>query len=383
MSPHFVPSSRAVAPEHQYILSRFVYLHREGNEMSLESPLSHARILLHDERAAMFVFHLKQPQRASELITQTSLAQAAGELLALLLEAQMAWDLDESGNTLEDEAPALRCWEFHDLLFHARSRGGRHDSLSGGTFRLAGSLPPPPALRPCQLEGSVPLYRPDLDRIEREDPPFGKVQELRRSIREYAAEPISDRQIGEFLYRVGRMADYWESEFQTPERAVKMAFAPRPYPSGGALYELELYLAVQTCRGLSPGLYHYDPEHHHLEPIAGPTEQVQQLLLDAALSTGIAREHLQVLIITTARFQRIAWKYASMAYALILKDVGVLCQTMYLAATAMGVAPCGVGYGDSDLFARAASTDYYTETSVGEFLLGSKKEVVEPVASPT
>jgi hypothetical protein len=44
---------------------------------------------------------------------------------------------------------------------------------------------------------------------------------------------------------------------------------------------------------------------------------------------------------------------------------------MYLAATAMNLAPCALGCGDSDLFARAAGTDYYVETSVGEFLLGS------------
>jgi hypothetical protein len=39
---------------------------------------------------------------------------------------------------------------------------------------------------------------------------------------------------------------------------------------------------------------------------------------------------------------------------------------------AMGLAPCALGGGDSDLFARAAGTDYYAETSVGEFLLGSR-----------
>ena len=74
----------------------------------------------------------------------------------------------------------------------------------------------------------------------------------------------------------------------------------------------------------------------------------------------------------TARFPRLAWKYASIAYALTLKHVGVVYQTMYLTATAMELAPCALGGGDSDLFARAADTDYYAETSVGEFLLGSK-----------
>lgn len=60
-----------------------------------------------------------------------------------------------------------------------------------------------------------------------------------------------------------------------------------------------------------------------------------------------------------------------MAYAATLKHVGILYQTMYLAATAMGLAPCAVGTGNADLFAEATGLDYYAETSVGEFLLGS------------
>jgi oxazoline/thiazoline dehydrogenase len=80
----------------------------------------------------------------------------------------------------------------------------------------------------------------------------------------------------------------------------------------------------------------------------------------------------QVLIILAARFQRVTWKYSAMAYATVLKNVGVLYQTMYLVATAMGLAPCALGGGDSDIFAAATGGDYYAETSVGEFLLGSK-----------
>jgi SagB-type dehydrogenase family enzyme len=78
-----------------------------------------------------------------------------------------------------------------------------------------------------------------------------------------------------------------------------------------------------------------------------------------------------VLLILAARLPRIAWKYSGLAYALVLKDVGVVFQTMYLAATAMGLSPCAIGSGNSDLFARAAGVSYYAEASVGEFLLGS------------
>ncbi len=39
----------------------------------------------------------------------------------------------------------------------------------------------------------------------------------------------------------------------------------------------------------------------------------------------------------------------------------------------MDLTPCALGGEDSDLFARAAGLGYYTETSVKEFLLGSKR----------
>jgi SagB-type dehydrogenase family enzyme len=60
-----------------------------------------------------------------------------------------------------------------------------------------------------------------------------------------------------------------------------------------------------------------------------------------------------------------------MAYAVILKNLGVLIQTMYLVATASDLAPCAVGGGDSDLFCKVTGTNYLEETSVGEFMLGS------------
>jgi SagB-type dehydrogenase family enzyme len=153
-----------------------------------------------------------------------------------------------------------------------------------------------------------------------------------------------------------------------------MDFARRPYPGGGALYELELYLTVNACENLAPGLYHYGAREHQLERISDLNTNAEGLLSGASRATGIANEHLQVLITIASRFQRISWKYSSMAYAATLKNVGVLYQTMYLVATAMGLSPCGVGSGDADLFARAADTDYYDETSVGEFLLGGKPD---------
>jgi SagB-type dehydrogenase family enzyme len=121
------------------------------------------------------------------------------------------------------------------------------------------------------------------------------------------------------------------------------------------------------------GLYHYCPNKHRLEKISGPTGAIDALLNDAARSAGLA-EKPKILVTIAARFQRLSWKYDAVAYSVLLKNVGVLYQNLYMVATAMNLAPCALGGADSDLFARTAGLEYWEETSVGEFLLGSKRD---------
>jgi SagB-type dehydrogenase family enzyme len=78
----------------------------------------------------------------------------------------------------------------------------------------------------------------------------------------------------------------------------------------------------------------------------------------------------QILLILTARFQRINRFYHTITYALILKHVGVLMQTTYLVASAMNLAICAIGNGDSDLIGQALGLSYFEEGAVGEMLLG-------------
>jgi oxazoline/thiazoline dehydrogenase len=359
----FTPTPRL--SHRPFVLSRFSYLHRDGPHLVLESPLAFSRIVLQDSRAAALVNSLTRPTTVAEL--------GEASLLGLLAAAGMVAEVGDDGKTDEEKNPALQCWEFHDLLFHARSRQGRHDAPIGATYRFAGMLEPPPALKPPSATKWIELFRPDLDRLRCSDPPLAEIQERRCSIREYGTEPIATRQLGEFLFRIARVKAQREWDVSTPAGPVRVQGTTRPYPAGGGLYELEVYVVVNACLGLEAGLYHYDPLIHRLARLAGRTTDVDTLLFDAARAAGIARGNLQVLFILSSRLPRLAWKYSSLAYALTLKHVGVVYQTMYLAATAMGLAPCALGGGDSDLFARAAQVDCTEETSVGEFLLGSKR----------
>jgi putative peptide maturation dehydrogenase len=111
-------------------------------------------------------------------------------------------------------------------------------------------------------------------------------------------------------------------------------------PSAGGLHATECYLLVQHVEGVAPGLYHYHPVEHALEPIR---------LLRAEEAAAIARKFVagqnyfvdaHVMAIAVSRFRRNFWKYRNhaKAYRALVLDVGHISQTQYLAATEHGLA---------------------------------------------
>jgi SagB-type dehydrogenase family enzyme len=363
LAPGYEFRSGTVDPETKYALSRFAYCRREKAEIVLESPLGYAQVKLYDARAVAMLFHLSQPCNCRELAAAVSglTADAVSQFLNLLLSAQAVWASPEDGSLPEDTNPALAQWEFHDLLFHSRSRMGRHNNPWGKSYRFEGKIAPLPPVKPKMSNEAIPLYKPDLEQLRRTDAPFTQVLEQRKSIREMADQPITGQALGEFLYRAARVKEVYHDD--------KGGVTFRPFPGGGALHELEIYPLIDRCTDIPSGLYHYEPLEHQLSKVADRTRHAE-ILLDMAWAQIKQASRPPVLLIIAARFQRLQWKYSSISYALILKDVGCLYQTMYLVATAMGLAPCALGGGNSDLFALAAGLDYYAETDVGAFILG-------------
>jgi SagB-type dehydrogenase family enzyme len=190
----------------------------------------------------------------------------------------------------------------------------------------------------------------------------------RRSTRSFDDNsPITINELALFLENTARVLSQWTAD--TVEGGPSVAYTVRPYPSAGASYELELYLAVDKCDGLARGFYHYDAAEHGLVLISTRTPELEALFAGAQLAMG-ASARPQILITIAARFGRMSWKYSALAYALILKDAGVLTQTFYLMATDMGLAGCAIGPANIDLFAKMTGIEFHIEGPVGQFALG-------------
>ena len=357
MAPGFRLAS---LPLGRIVMSRFAHLRAEDGALVAATPLSVATIRLLGSSAASVLGVLASGADAASLIEHSDRPGEMRAFIELLVSAAIVSPASDGGTADVDETPALRHWEFHDLLFHARSRIGRHDANIGGSYRFAGQLDPPPCVAEREVALTTSLTPPSrplpLDR--------GLVSALSRrtSVREYGQLPITVRELGDFLYHSARVVDFVPGPGGP--------FTRRPYPSGGASYELEVYPVVDRCVGLDAGLYYYDAVAHGLARLAAPNADTEALLNDAYIASGQTCRP-QVLLAIASRFQRVSWKYEGIAYATTLRNVGALYATMYLVATAMGLAPCALGAGDSGRFSRLAGTDPYTESTVGEFMIGS------------
>jgi SagB-type dehydrogenase family enzyme len=352
------------------VLSRFAYLRRRGNDMILESPRAGAAFRLCDPQVATAIAVLSSPQQVKRLRRRDEFPGL--EILALLLDCQILFKIDAAGERGLRPAEgdgSLVLWDFHDLLFHARSTEGRHANPLGGLYAYAGIVPPLPAVRPRWPGKKLDLRK--LSEVHlRATSPAAKLLRERRSTRSFDDQrPITLAELAWFLDNTARVLSQASTRVDLGDTGPAAAHAVRPYPSAGASYELELYLAADRCEGLARGFYHYDAGGHTLLPINCRPQELEALLMRAQ-SAMEAPAVPQILITIAARFGRISWKYSSLAYALILKDVGVLTQTFYLMATDMGLGGCAIGSINIDLFARMTGIEFHVEGPVGQFALG-------------
>lgn len=360
-------------------LSRFALLRRDGAEFVLETATGAAVACTSSPALLALLTRLTTaaaegglgPDAADRLAEDLALPRPVLDRVMALLAANGFL----AGPGAEDNRLEAAQWSPHELYFHARTRMGLHELPYGGTYWAADRFEPLPSRHPAfSGNPAVELYRPDLDALRADDLTLTQVLETRRSIRaQDQTRPLTARQLGEFLYRTARV------------RGVRMdggqEILDRPYPAGGSLHELEFYPVLVGVDGIPDGMYHYDAHSHRLEQV--PTSRgALRRLVDTSARLAQLEQPSQVTVVMAARFGRLMWKYQTMGYALVLKNVGVVYQTMYAVATAMGLAACALGGGDVEEFAVATGLDPLAESSVGEFVLGSAP-AAEPDAAPS
>lgn len=187
---------------------------------------------------------------------------------------------------------------------------------------------------------------------------LAEVLARRRSIREYSGRALTLEELSRLLHGATGITD---------QRDPTLFF--RSVPSSGALYPLEVYPIIFDVAGVAPGVYHYDVLRHRLNVVR--SGDVRTAVFQAGLSQDMFRTAPLVLVIT-GFFPRVQFKYADRSYRYIMLEAGHLGQNVYLTATALGLAPCGVGAFFDDDFNRLIEVDGDEELTVYVMCIGAR-----------
>ena len=273
---------------------------------------------------------------ATQWVPFDTLAQRFdSEILNALIEKGLLISDDEkhASHRLRDDALRSAHWQAHAAISHSF---GRWQGITSGEATANASLctmteltdrlgTPPPHV----LERAAPAQRIPLTVSE----PTALDELLSRRVTCRNFDTVKTLEMSVFSHvmrRVfGSQAAY---EIHAENVVIK-----RTSPSGGGLHPTEAYLLVQRVEGIAPGLYHYHPVDHALEPLPAPPD-----LTALARLTVAAQQHYMnapVMIVLASRFPRMFWKYRnhSKAYRVAILDVGHLSQTLYISATEFGL----------------------------------------------
>jgi SagB-type dehydrogenase family enzyme len=333
----------------KFVVSRFATLAWSNGKGIVVSPVTAQSVELADDRQFILLNRFRKP------LALSSLPPEERELAEVLIAGGVLVAADG-----REERGALQAWEPHDLSFHVLSRRPRQTE-----FRLRGSRAPEPLFVRRASGTLVRLVRPEAG-TTRHARSFWEVLEARSSTREFLPAGLSLPLLSALLFFSARSRSVsHDKELGDTDR--------RGYPSGGGRYPLEIHLVVppKACAGLRAGTYHYRPKEHALERTAGFGVVARKFLERASVSCPpLTAERGWLLVAISARLARTSWKYDSIAYAVILKEVGCLMQTLYLAASALRLGVCALGSGPLDLLPRLTGVDAFLEPQVGEMVIG-------------
>lgn len=191
---------------------------------------------------------------------------------------------------------------------------------------------------------------------------FSNMVSGRRSIREYTDRPLTLQELSTFFFWSAGRLEKRNEEKDMHERRV--------HPSGGGKFPLELYVLILKSGEIERGVYHYNIEMHALEQMI--TVDIDMTLAQLAPHDDFAREGNMIILFSFVK-NRSFEKYGALAYKLAFMESGHISQNMYLLATALDFACCGMGMSDGSGFDKVLHIDSIKESVFYGIAIGAKK----------
>lgn len=147
-------------------------------------------------------------------------------------------------------------------------------------------------------------------------------------------------------------------------------------PSGGALYPLEIYVAItRENPHLSNSIFRYRSEDHSLILWSRDVNKVMESIVGEDVQESI--REAGILLIICGHFPQSSQKYSNRGYLYTLYEAGAVTQNCYLAALKLNLGCCAIGgFKESILSDALKFNDYPKTMPLLTIVVGKPKEML-------
>lgn len=194
--------------------------------------------------------------------------------------------------------------------------------FDGATQNELSYLKPPPMTR-VEFESMPTVELPEPGELA--DVELAETLEERQTDYNYSGDPMTLEDLSTMLHHAAGVKG---SGIAYNVRD----FPKRRFPTAGGLQPIDIMLAINDVAGVEKGMYYFDPVNHCLRRV--DRGNLRGKILEATIFAEWMF-YAPVVAFLTHDMARVRWKYGTRGYRFMHVDLGVLTQSLYLAATAL------------------------------------------------
>ncbi|MFT7561260.1 MAG: SagB-type dehydrogenase family enzyme [Flavobacteriales bacterium] len=221
------------------------------------------------------------------------------------------------------------------------------------------------------LENTVKIRLPQTNEVQSS---LAESLELRKSCRSFSDDPISDLKLSTIL------KNSLASTRKLIDKSSGAETHARPYPSGGGLYPIDIYLIIRNIEGISACVAHYDARSHSISILNNSIND--PALKKTFLLEAEQYKHVPVIVVFTSVTQRSTAKYGNRGYRLALLEAGHAAQNISLSCASEHVGCTAWASYFDDEVNELLGIDGVNESVVHTLLLGNDSSYLDTATPP-
>lgn len=200
------------------------------------------------------------------------------------------------------------------------------------------------------------------------DLPLGEAIVRRRSSRDFTGDPVPLDCLTTLFRATAGVTAMAEAKLAGGAAA---QFNLRTVPSGGGLYPIELFVVTINAKGISPGIYRYQPIEDKLIEVGDHTK-IEKLLIGFTGPVDMVRStNASLIFMYVAKPWRSMRKYGNRGLRFVFQEVGAMAQNLHLTAATLGLGSVDCASFFEDDIHRALNIDGVYQSMIHSTLVGT------------